>query len=205
MTKPALLRVFATILMTILLGACASTSKPVGEWRDQGFNRQLNNFLVIGVTSRSTRRRSFEDLFVAQLAIADVRAIPSYKLIESSMHLTRDIVERAIEGQNLGAVLVTRLVGIKDEAVYKLPANYDDDRGYMGYYDHAWQETSTGYYSQYQVFTLETTLYDTVSGKLVWSMQSEAIEASQPRHIVEAQIALTIEMLAKQGLIAVKP
>lgn len=48
----------------------------------------------------------------------------------------------------LGAVLVTRLVGIKEEETYRLPANYDDERGYIGYYNHAWKETSGGHEPQ---------------------------------------------------------
>lgn len=201
MIKPAILRAFATTLMTILLAACAATAKPVGEWRDDSFSGKLNNILVIGVTSRSTRRRVFEDEFVQVLATNKTRAVPSYKLLESSMELTRGIVERAIKGQGLGAVLVTRLVGIKEEQTYRLPANYQDDRGYMGYYNHAWKETSGGYYAQHKIFTLETTLYDVASGKLVWSMQSEAMDASQPRQIIEDQISLAIETLVGHGLI----
>ncbi len=198
-------RSLALIIMAILITACATASKPIGEWRSETFSGQVNNILIIGVTARSTRRRVFEDMFVDQLKAANVDAVPSYTLLESSLQLTRDIVVRAIKGQNLGAVLVTRLVGIKDEEVYKLPASYDDDRGFIGYYDHAWQETSTGYYSQYRIFTLETTLYDTATEQLIWSMQSEAIDASQPREIIEAQIALAIDSISNQGLIVTKP
>lgn len=205
MNQSTTLRSLTITITIVLLSACASASKPLGEWRDDGFSGQVDNILIIGVTSRSTRRRVFEDQYVAALGAAGVNALPSYMLIESSMHLTRDVVERAIKGQNIDAVLVTRLVGVKEEAVYKLPANYDDERGYMGYYDHAWKETSTGYNSQYQVFTLETTLYDTVSGKLIWSMQSEVMDRSQPRHVIKEQIELAIESIGKQGLIAAKP
>ncbi len=200
MTKPAFLRAFAITLMTILLAACATT-KPVGEWRDDSFSGKLNNILVIGVTSRSTRRRVFEDKFVEGLASNKTRGVPSYTLLKSSLELTRDIVERAIEGQSLGAVLVTRLVGIKEEQTYRLPANYEEDRGYIGYYNHAWKETSGGYYAQHKIFTLETNLYDVASGKLVWSMQSEAMDASQPRQLIEDQITLAIETLVGHGLI----
>lgn len=197
-------RSLALILTAILVTACATASKPVGEWRSESFSGQVNNILIIAVTARSTRRRVFEDRFVAGLKAVSVDAVPSYTLLESSLELTRDIVVRAIEGQNMGAVLVTRLVGIKDKEVYKLPAGYDDDRGYIGYYNHAWKETNTGYYSQYKIFTLETNLYDTASEQLIWSMQSEAMDASQPREIIEAQIKLAIDTLAKQGLIATK-
>ena len=192
-----------TIILALIAG-CAS-NKPIGEWRSESFSGQLDNILIIGVTSRSTRRRVFEDKFVEGLAAVNVKAVPSYTLLESSLELTRDIVERAIEGQNLGGVLVTRLVGVKEEQTYRLPANYDEDRDYIGYYKHAWKETSGGYYEQHKLFTLETTLYDTASGELVWSMQSESMDASKPRQIIEDQIQLAIKTLKKRGLIATKP
>ena len=200
MNIAAAMRLLATTSLTILLAACA-TAKPIGEWRDENFSRKLDNILVIGVTARSTRRRVFEDSYVEGLAAIGTRAVPSYTLLESSLELTRDIVERAIKGQDLGGVLVTRLVGIREEQTYSLPAHYDDDRGYLGYYEHAWRETSGGYYAQHKIFTLETTLYDVASGELVWSMQSQSMDASQPRELIQDQIRLAIDTLSGHGLI----
>ena len=51
------------------------------------------------------------------------------------------------------------------------------------------------------MFTLETSLYDAASGEMVWSMQSEIMDASRPRHVIEEQIKLTIGKLKSQGLI----
>ena len=51
---------------------------------------------------------------------------------------------------------------------------------------------------------LETNLYDTATQQLVWSMQSESIEPSTPRDVIETQINLTIATLAERGKIAVK-
>ena len=204
MNQSTTLRSIAITFAVFLMAGCA-TSKTVGEWRSESFSGQVNNILIIGVTSRSTRRRVFEDKFVEGLAAGGTTAVPSYRLLESSLYLTRDVIERAIEGQNLGAVLVTRLAGVKEEEHYRLPASYDHERGYFGYYDHAWQETNTGYYSEYKIFTLETNLYDTTSGELIWSMQSETMDSSKPRQIIEDQIALTIKTLAKRGLIPAGP
>ena len=189
------------ILLTgLVLSACATT-KPVGEWRSDSFSGSVDDILIIGVTSRTTRRRLFEDQFAAGLATYNKKAVASYKLLESSLYLTRDVIERAIKGQDIGAVLITRLVGIKEKEVFREPANYDYHRGYFGYYDHAWQKTNTGYYSEYKVFTLETNLYDVASGELVWSMQSETMDVSQPREIIKEQIELSINSLVRQGLI----
>lgn len=89
--------------------------------------------------------------------------------------------------------------------IYKLPSNYDYERGYSGYYDHARQETTGGYCAQYRVLTLQTNLYGVASGKLIWSMKSEVVDASQPRDVVDDQIELTIETLARRGSISARP
>lgn len=200
MNKTKFLKAITLTLTALVITACANT-KPVGEWSNENFSGKLNNILIIGVASRSTRRRIFEDKFVDGLAALKVNATPSYKLITSSLNLSRQDVENAIKGQNMGAVLVTRLAGIKEKEVYHQPDNQDENLSYFSYYDKALHQTNDGYYAQYRIITLETNLYDTKSGELVWSLQSETMDASQPRQIIEDQIKLTISTLAKRGLI----
>ncbi len=61
--------------------------------------------------------------------------------------------------------------------------------------------SSPGYYRKYQVLMLETNLYDTTTKQLIWSMQSESIDASAPQKVIDEQIALTIERLVAHGLV----
>lgn len=184
-----------------LLGACASGPKPVGEWREPAYTEKVSNVLVIGVTSRSTRRRVFEDLFVQALGVHGVSAIPSYELITSTQELSRETVLAAIEGRDIDGIIVTQLVGIKQDEVYEAPPSYDYYRDFHGYYDHALQRNNKSYYSQFQILTLETNLYETNTRTLVWSMKSEVIDSDQPRHLIEEQIRLSIKHLNQQGLI----
>jgi len=85
-------------LVALVVSACSS-SKPIGEWRSDNFSGTLDNFLIIGVTSQSARRRVFEDTFVGGFATLKVSATPSYKLLESSLELDREIVTKAIRGK----------------------------------------------------------------------------------------------------------
>ena len=200
MKQTKLLKTITLALTALVITACANT-KPVGEWSNEQFTGKLNNILIIGVTSRSDRRRVFEDKFVEGLAALKVNATPSYKLMDSSLHLTRQVVENAIKGQDIGAVLITRLAGIKEKDVYRAPDNQDENLSYFNYYDKSLHLANDGYTEQFRVVALETNLYDTESADLVWSMQSETMDASQPRHVIEDQIKLTIDTLAKRGLI----
>lgn len=204
MYQSILHRSITLALVVLALVACAST-QPIGEWRNQSYGNQVENLLVIGVTARSTRRRVFEDRFVEALNARGVEAIPSYQLITSSVNLERNQLAAAIRGRNVGAVLVTRLAGVEREQVYRLPSSYDYYRNFDGYYDHVLQQNNTGYYAQYRRLTLETNLWDAASGELIWQMKSQAMDASQPRHIIEDQINLAIDSLARHGLLATKP
>ena len=117
------------------------------------------------------------------------------------MELSRVAVAKAIEGKDLGAVLVTRMVGIRDRETYQRSRDEDKEMNYFTFYDNALEKANDGYYSQFRVFTLETNLYDAASGEMVWSMQSEVMDASRPRHVIEEQIKLTIKMMKSQDFL----
>ena len=201
MKRPSLLRSVFLLSCAILIGACAKSVTPIGEWRDSAYTDKIDKLLIVGATSRSTQRRVFEDLFVQAMVATEVSTTPSYKLITNSLELSRETVTQAIQGHNIDAVLVTRLAGVREEEHYKLPTDHDYYNHYEEYYDHAVEKSTRGYFSQFNVLTLETNVYDATSGKLVWSMQSDTIDRSAPRHLIVDQIDLTIQMMTKQGLI----
>ncbi len=188
-------------LTAAMLAACATT-KPIVEWVNDGYTGQLSHVLIIGATRRNERRREFESRFVKALEARGVSATASYKLLPSTKELTRESVEAAIRGTGIDAVLVTRLADVRQADVIRRPANYDYDRDYITYYDHALRRSSSAYDDAYRVLTLETNLYDVASAELVWKMQSEAIDASRPDEVIPTQIELTIKALEKRKLIA---
>lgn len=188
------------VLIALAIGAC-STSKPIGEWRSDDFSGALDNFLVIGVTSQSARRRVFEDNFVSGLAALEVNATPSYKLLASSLELDKEIVKKAIAGKDIGAVLVTRLAGFSEKEVYQQSSDLDENLSYFSISSDGVKQIESGSYEQHVVLTLETKVYDIASEALVWSMQSEVIDPTQSRQAIQDQIKLTIDTLRKRGLV----
>jgi len=197
-------RATCLLLTGLILGACAST-RPVMEWREDGFSGQLNHILVIAATEQATQRHAVEDDYVEAFTAVNVTAVPSYSLISSDQPLSRETVEAAIEGQGFDAVLVTRLLGVEEVEEYQPPTTFDHHRSYHRYYMRSMDYSSPGYYRRYKILTLESNLYDTATRDLVWSIQSETIDPSAPRDVVEAQIALTIDRLTQAGLIAPTP
>jgi len=193
-------RIYLSILSAIVLAGCAST-RSVMEWQDDGYSGKLDNILVIAAVEDNARRRAIEDAYVEDFAANSVGATPGYTLIPSATALSRETVEAAIVGQDLDAVLVTRLAGIDEVEEYQPPTSFTHYSSYHRYYSHSMRYSSPGYYRKYQVLMLETNLYDTATKQLIWSMQSESIDASAPQKVIDAQIALTIKRLVARGLV----
>lgn len=188
------------VLVALWVSACSS-SRPIDEWRSDNFAGKLDNILIIGVTSQSTRRRTFEDTFVSGLAALEVNATPSYKLLASSLELNKEIVTQAIEGKNIGAVLVTRLARFSEKEVYQRSSDQDEDLSYFSISRGGVQQIDKGHYEQHVVLTLETKVYDIASEALIWSMQSEIEDPEVSRQAIQDQIKLTIDTMRKRRLI----
>ena len=106
MHRAMLSRFLLLMVSSILVAGCAST-RSVMEWQDEAWSGKLDNILVIAAAEDNARRRSIEDAYVEEFAAQSVGATPGYTLISNTSELSREIVEAAIAGQNLDAVLVT--------------------------------------------------------------------------------------------------
>ncbi len=189
------------VLLATLLASCATT-RPITVWQDKTYAGKLDNILVIAAVDEEGRRRVIEDAYVDKFGAASIGAIAGYSLIDNAANLSRETVEKAIAGRSIDAVLVTRLAGVEEIKEYQPPSSYEPYRSYNRYYAHAREFSSPGYYVTYKLLTLETNLYDTVTQKLIWSMQSESIESSAPQKVIDGQIDLTVEQLLERGLVA---
>jgi len=203
MSITPLFRLLSVALASAIITACAGN--PIAEWQDEHFTGPVDNILIIGASEQPTVRRLFEDSFVKELAAIGINAKPSYKVMTPDQVISRESIEDALAGQAMDAVLVSRLLGVEEVQTYNPPSYYPYHRSYHSYYAHAMDYSSPGYYRKYKVLTLETNLYDTATAKLVWSMQSESIDPSTPKDVIEEQIRLTIKTLGERGLIAPAP
>lgn len=196
------LRTALLLVVAAILGACATT-RAVNEWQDEAYSGKLDSLLIIAATDDGALRRNAEDAYVARLAAIGIAAVPGYALIADAAAVSRATVEAAIAGKDIDAVLVTRLLGIEEIEEYQPPIRVDYYRSYYRYHAHAMDMSNPGYYIRYKLLTLETMLYDTATGDLIWSMQSEAIDSDSPQSVIDGQIALAVERLQARGLLAV--
>ena len=200
MNQTSLIRTTTLLLTALVMASCANI-KTVDEWQMKEFEGQFNNFLIIGATSNADQRGTFENKFVEVLTSENVVAVQSYKLIYDTRELSREVVAAAIKDKDIDAVLITRLIALKQEEIYRRTEDRDEGMNYFTFYDNALRQSEDGYAAEFDVLTLETRIYDVLSGLMVWTMQSSNVDPSAPREVIHNQIKLTIDTLRERGLI----
>jgi hypothetical protein len=191
------------VVLGALLGGCASTSL-VNQWKSPDYaGGPMRKIMVVGVAKQPSVRRVFEDEFVTKLKAAGVEGIPSYTVIPEDGQAEQAQLEAAVQKAGADGVLVTRLV--KKEKDTQVTGGYAAPMapiGMYGWYSSAW----TGYYEpatvyQYDVLTLETSLYSPQQSKLVWSGTTQTFDPSDVKQETAGFADLIIGTLRKEKII----
>jgi hypothetical protein len=176
------------LLLTLTLAACA-TMTVQDQWKDPSFHGPpATNAVVVGIARSDVMRRVFEDTFAQQLTAAGIHAVPAYTQVkagEDGQFQLSDFVRQS----SADVVIATRVQRVQQKTdVYPTytPVTYG---GFYGWYGTAWAATPT--VSQYEVVTLETTVWDPKTQKLIWAATTQRV-ASQDVPKVTQQLAQTL-------------
>jgi hypothetical protein len=190
------------LAVAVLLAACASTTLE-NQWKSPDYTgAPMRKMLVVGVTKQPSVRRVFEDEFASKLKAAGVEGIPSYTLIPDDGQVDQAKLEAAVAQAGADGVLITRLV--KKEQNTQVSGGYAPvaPMGFYGGYRSAWM----GYYepvtvNQYDVVTLETSVYSAQQSKLVWSGMTESFAPTDVKKETGAFAEVIIGALRKAHII----
>jgi len=209
-TNKRFCKVAGMLLATMFLAACANT-KISQSWVEPDNKRSYDDILIIGVAKSEQNRRAYESHFVDSLRAVGTEAEASYKLIKSNEKIDRDTVKKAIDGMEINGILVTHMVAIDEETIYRPSMDYMPmyGGGYYGglysYYPHVNSYVSRpGYYTTHETYTLETNLYDVESEELVWSARSRTFSPESIQEIIVDLTKLLIKDLQEKNLLKEK-
>ena len=190
----------ATVLT---LAACASTEL-VNQWSNPAYTSpSFKKVMVIGVTKQAGIRRTFEDEFTAQLKAAGVNATPSYLYIPQDGPIGEAVLKQALKEAAADAMIITRLVRVQQKTEIA-PGYYPPDPAMAVHplYTTAWND----YYEppivyQSEVYTSETSLYDTVKNRVVWSGTAQTTAPSNLNQEIKNYAGIVISVLKDKKLI----
>jgi hypothetical protein len=193
-------------ILSLLITACSST-RLSHVHVDEAYNEgPVSDILIIGVTREEDVRRSFENKFVKEFSAAGVEAVSSFGLLDipEDKKLEKKDILRVIDEQDNDAVIITRLIGVDKKEVWEPIAPHRVNRGYYGYYNHAFDHAYGGVYRTHTFVKLETNLYNAKTEELIWSGRSETWNPKSNAKLLDEVIKTVIKDLEKKGLIKAK-
>lgn len=177
-----LLLCFAVLLLT----SCAST-EVMNTWKDETQNQQFTNVLVVAVNKTPAYRTLIENELVNIIKTSGIDAKSAAAILPNTDLTDEATASSAIQNTGADSVMVVRLVDITKEQVYTPGTTYVQgtnfsryNKGWHGYYNSGYRVTETpAYYSEYNVSTVETAIFDTATNKRVWSTITSTAEVRE--------------------------
>jgi len=189
-----------------LLNSCGGTDLTY-VWKDPRYGGgYLRSVMVVGVSENLERRRVFEEAFVREFEKRGIKAVASIKTLGPDTRLTRDTVKAEAARLPVDAVLATRLVSAREEAIdqpasiYSMPsAQYSN----MDLYFYSWDALSAypGALGKQYVVRLQTNVFDIDTEKLIWTVSSQTVEPESVREIIESLCKSVMDRLRQDKLI----
>ncbi len=200
--SPSRMFVTPALAAMLMLAGCAAT-KIVNQWSNPQYAaHSFKKIMVIGISKQTSIRRTFEDVFVAQLQSAGINAVPSYRYINEDAEAPEALLKQAVTRAGADGALITRLVRV-ERKMDVTPGYYEPPPfGFYGWYSHAW----IGYYEpprvyQYDVYVSETSLYDMVKNEVVWAGTLETTAPGEIREEIRRYAETVIQALRQNRLL----
>jgi hypothetical protein len=189
------------VAAVLLLAACASTSIR-DSWYDTSYQGgAFKRVFVLGVAPDSAERRTFEDIVVARLRAAGVDAVPAYQTLPDADRIAEPRLDEAVRASGADALWMSRVRWIDRRT--QVTQTMVPGPGLWG---PGWYGMYSGWYPvadvrQYDVVSVETSLFETRTRNLVWSGLSETYD---PRSVAKEAPGFTdviIGALRERGLL----
>ncbi len=170
MKRSAKLFYFLLSCCAFLFTSCAATD----TWKDESYQGNAQNIIVIMVARTEHLRNLFEGRFVAELRDRGTNATQSHRIVTFEQLKNKELVKSKIKSTKADTVLIARLVDSKTIQAYQpggvkaVPIGHS----FWGtYYEIV--SADYGYTDATQVAYIETNLYDLKTEKLIWLTRSQ--------------------------------
>ena len=183
----------------LLLSAC-QTTETLNTWSDDSQSHRFSKVLVMAVLKEPVYRKLLEQKLVNALKAEGINAEATSNLYPDKDVLDEAMIDAAMKKTAADSVMVIRLVDTRKETVYTpgtvyVPGGYGGryGYGYYGYYGGGYSAISTpGYSTEYNIATVESTVFSAATNKRAWSTITETTETS-----VNAAIDSYIKVIGK--------
>jgi hypothetical protein len=188
------------IIGLLLLSSCART-KFTDIWKDSTYQGpHLKNILVIGIADQYDQRLLFENTFVSRFEERGATAM-SIASVSGKKEVTIDDSRAGARQLGCDAIFAVRLIGITEEELTRViyPAtnmsNPEDE-----YLPQLFVEPQR-YNMIITHYVMESSLYETAAGRLIWRARSDTVNPHSMTDNVERVAKAVMRNLHNRKLI----
>jgi hypothetical protein len=195
----------AVLCLTII--SCTST-KIVTEWRDPAVSLEQGSFnkvLHIALIKDEATRRAAEDKMVS---LSNGHGMVSYNYLGNNVEALNDPGENdKLIADGIDGVVIMRLVDVAKEQTYvpntPMPAYYASPYGYYGYAAPMFYDP--GYVQTDMTYMVETNVYSTKMGKLIWTATTSTMNPVNVTSAVDEIVTAIHKQMRDEGFMRPAP
>ncbi len=191
------------VCLTVTVVAAKST-KLIWSWKNPAVKAgPFKNVLVIGISADPGRRSDFEDALSASLAKPGLQVIPGNSILlrPNTDAVKIEYLREQIKAFAIDAVVVSRLVSVKESITYYPPDYYGSFYGYYGAI--APLVYTPGYLDTETTVRIETNVYAITppDGQLLWTGTSDTFNPSNAKKVISGVVSVVSAELNKAGVL----
>lgn len=199
---PNPVKLLAFLLVFSFLPACAVTKFQSITVDDTYTGGPIKKVLIVGAENERRSRLMFEKIFAEEFGKRGVEAIASHKVIILPKDLTKERIIREAGNLGVDAVLVTFVIGVKEEYLTYDPANVQ--RSTRAKLNWNWVNTYASApvtYTKTESVRLSTNIFELKTEKLVWNGISETMQMESVKELIDSLCKAVLKDIRKNGLI----
>jgi hypothetical protein len=205
------LMVLAVALSACAVGNCKSTKLVASVTNPTYAGQHFKKVLVIGMSDHMGIRSDFEDAMAARLQRDGVHAVPGHNILlrPKGTKMDPDYLRAQIKEHHIDAIIVSRLVSVKNDVTY-IPGQayvvpYPYYNSFYGYYGQVYSQVySPGYLQEETTARVETNIYGTSTpdGEFVWTGISETFNPNpkNAEKAINGVVDVMVKDMEKQGI-----
>ncbi len=190
--------------LIILSPVAEAKSKLITSWKNPKFSAgNFRRVLVVGMSANPGRRADFEDALSASLMREGTEIIPGNTILlrPEASSLDLEYVKIQIREFKIDAVVVSRLVSVKDSVTYIPPdigVPFPYYNSFYGYYGAVYPVVySPGYLIEEKTVRIETNVYaiTPADSQLVWTGTSDTFNPKDAQKVINEVVKLVSKEL----------
>jgi len=199
-------RIIRSLIFVLILGfilTCSSSTQLENEWSDKSYNKEgFKKILIFGMATKSWKKKVFENEFRTAFKKYGIEAVSAWEELPASEQLNKETFEIYFKDQHIDAVLVASETGMSTKETMYGGGTSFVAVGFYGFY----VSTSPiyqvpGYLDEETVIYMDTKLFETTEGKLVWSATSQSYDPQTTSNVIKGVTYIVVDQLYAEDFI----